>query len=137
MKKIFIFLILFYSISCQNSNKDSIFGKWKFCDSSGYTEVQIKKCGEILGFNNYMGKIRINYSIVNDSIQFFYQENEIISEFKIIIEKNKLFLDKNSVQLIYYRKTEEVNFQKLFDDNDPEFYKNYNEFLERAKNACL
>lgn len=136
MKQIIIFVILFSSISCQNLNKDSIIGKWKFCDSYGYYEVQINQNGEIIGFNNLMGKIRINYSIFNDSIEFFYEKNEIASKFKIIVEKNKIFLENDSEQIIYYKLPDEVDFQLLFDDNDPEFNKNYTKFMNRAKKAC-
>ena len=35
-----------------------------------------------------------------------------------MIEKNKLFLENDSVQLIYYKLPENFDVQKLFDQND-------------------
>ena len=42
--------------------------KWRFCSNFGYFEVQIKKCGEIVGYSYIMGIVNINYT-ANKMIQ--------------------------------------------------------------------
>lgn len=136
MKNTLVYVILFCSFSCQNFTKETIIGYWKFCDSFGYYEVQIKQDGEITGFNNYMGKIQIYYTIKNDSIEFFYQEEEILSKFKISIQKDELILENDSLQLVYYRLPAKIDLRILYDENDPEFAKNYVEFMKRGDKEC-
>ena len=87
----------------------------------------------IVGYSYIMGIVNINYTLINDSIEFYYHKDEIVSKYKIMIEKNKLFLENDSVQLIYYKLPENFDVQKLFDQNDPEFDKNYHKFLKRAR----